>query len=276
MPERRDPSDAYRSVDGVDIRLDGPVLRCTLDRVKTRNALDAEMMLALIDAIEAAGQDERVRVIALTGTGDHFCAGADIIARNAPTDTKPRVGSIQRRLPVQAHRLVPLLLTVQTPVVTSVRGWAAGIGFHLALASDFCIATESARFWEPFLARGFTPDSGGAWLVPRLAGVSLARDMLLLGREMSGAEAAGCGLIHRAVPDAELDDAFEALVEELAGAATVAFGLAKWLLFTGASLPLEQHLANEAFALELSSRSQDFREGLAAFREKRDPRFTGR
>ena len=120
----------------------------------------------------AAGQDERVRVIVITANGDNFCAGADIIARNAPSETKPRVGSIQRRLPAQAHRLLPTLLTVQTPVVTAVRGWAAGIGFHVALASDFCVATESARFWEPFLARGFTPDSGGAWLLPRLAGVT--------------------------------------------------------------------------------------------------------
>ncbi|MFA5885504.1 MAG: enoyl-CoA hydratase-related protein [Acidimicrobiia bacterium] len=276
MIERRDSSGAYRSVDGVDIRLDGAVLRCTLDRAKTRNALDADMMLALIDAVEAAGQDERVRVIALTSSGEHFCAGADIIARNAPTDVKPRVGSIQRRLPAQAHRLVPLLLTVQTPVVTSVRGFAAGIGFHIALASDFCVASESARFWEPFLARGFTPDSGGAWLLPRLAGTKLAREMILLGRELSGTEAAEHGLIHRAVPEAELDAATEALIQQLAESPTVALGLAKWLMATGASLPLDAHLANEAFALELSSRSQDFREGLAAFREKRDPGFTGR
>jgi len=276
MQERRDSSGEYRSVDGVAVRLDGPVLRCTLDRVKTRNAVDADMMLALIDAIETAGQDERVRVIAITGNGDHFCAGADIIARNAPTDVKPRLGSIQRRLPAQAHRLVPLLLGVQTPVVASVRGFAAGIGFHLALASDFCIATESARFWEPFLARGFTPDSGGAWLLPRLAGTKLAREMILLGRELSGVDAAAHGLIHDAVPDADLDDATEALVQRLATSPTVALGLAKWLMFAGASLPLDAHLANEAFALELSSRSQDFREGLAAFREKRDPDFTGR
>lgn len=276
MEEGRDPSGEYRSVDGVDILLDGPVLRCTLDRVKARNALDDDMMLALIDAVETAGQDERVRVIAITGRGDHFCAGADIVARNAPTDVKPRVGSIQRRLPAQAHRLVPLLLTVQTPVVTSVRGFAAGIGFHLALASDFCVASESARFWEPFLARGFTPDSGGAWLLPRLAGTRLAREMILLGRGLSGSEAAAHGLIHQAVADSELDAATEELVQRLAGSPTVALGLAKWLMFTGASLPLDAHLANEAFALELSSRSQDFREGLAAFREKRDPDFTGR
>jgi 2-(1,2-epoxy-1,2-dihydrophenyl)acetyl-CoA isomerase len=234
------------------------------------------MMLGLIDAIETAGQDERVRVIVLDAAGDDFCAGADIVARNAPTATRPRVGSIQRRLPAQAHRLVPLLLTVQTPVVACVRGWAAGIGFHLALAADFCVASGSSRFWEPFLARGFTPDSGGSWLLPRLAGVAVARDLLLLGREISGTEAEQLGLIHRSVPEADLETTTGALVQDLAERATVALGLAKWLMFTGASLSLEQHLANEAFALELSSRSDDFREGLTAFREKRPPRFSGR
>jgi 2-(1,2-epoxy-1,2-dihydrophenyl)acetyl-CoA isomerase len=267
---------AYESVDGVDIGLDGAVLRCVLDRPKTRNSLDVPMTMGLIRAIEVAGLDERVRVILLAGSGEDFCAGADIVAGNTPTGTKPRVGTLQRRLPVQFHRLVTLLLTVQTPVVASVRGWAVGIGFHLSLAADFCIAAESARFWEPFLARGFTPDSGGSWLIPRLAGVRLARDLLLLGREVSGAEAADRGLIHRAVPDDELRETTETLAGDLATGATVAFGLAKWLMFTGASLSFEHHLANEAFALELSSRSEDFREGLAAFREKREPRFSGR
>ena len=100
------------------------------------------MMLGLIDAVETAALDERVRVIVLTSANDDFCAGADIVARNAPGQPRPRVGSIQRRLPVQANRLITTLLTVQTPVVARVRGWAAGIGFHLALAADFCVAAD--------------------------------------------------------------------------------------------------------------------------------------
>jgi 2-(1,2-epoxy-1,2-dihydrophenyl)acetyl-CoA isomerase len=266
----------YESVDGVDVQLDGAVLRCALNRPKTRNSVDSGMMLGLIDAVETAALDERVRVIVLTSTNDDFCAGADIVARNVPGEPRPRVGSIQRRLPVQANRLITTLLTVQTPVVARVRGWAAGIGFHLALAADFCIAAETARFWEPFLARGFTPDSGGAWLLPRIGGVKLARELLLLGRELSGTEAAEAGLVHAAVPDAELDRATEEIVARLASSPTVALGLAKWLMFTGASVPFDAHLANEAFALELSSRSDDFKEGLAAFKEKRTPNFSGR
>jgi len=271
-----DGATAYESVDGLDIRLDGSVLRCAFDRPRTRNSVDHPMILALTRAFETASVDEQVRVIVLTGNGGDFCAGADLVALNAPTAPRPRVGSIQRRLPVQAHRLITLMLTIQTPVVVAVEGWAAGVGFHFALAADFCLATESARFWEPFLRRGFTPDSAGAWLLPRVAGVALARELLLLGRELSGTEAAEYRLIHRAVKDDQLAPATEALVEELASSATVALGLAKWLMFTGASVPFDQHLANEAFALELSSRSEDFREGLAAFREKRSPDFRGR
>lgn len=260
---------------GLVVRRDGAALRITLDRPAARNAINTEMILALVDLVEGAGLDESVRVIVLDGAGDHFCTGADIIAKNAGGE-RPRVGSIQRRLPSQAHRLVPAILTVQVPVVCRVQGWAAGLGFHLALASDFCVADEGARFWEPFLSRGFTPDSGGAWLLPRIAGVARARELLLLGRELSGREAAEWGLVHGAVPAEALDESVEALVRQLAAAPTVAAGLTKWLLHAGAGLDLDRHLANEAFALELSSRSQDFKEGLAAFRDKRPPEFGGR
>src|SRR6202008_3126374 len=129
---------------------DGGVLRLTLDRTEKRNALDDGMMAGLISALDGADTDESVRVVVLDGAGDHFCGGADIVARNADRDARPRTGSIQRRLPQQAHRLIPTMLRVQTPIVCAVRGWAAGIGFQLALASDFTVAADDATFWEPF------------------------------------------------------------------------------------------------------------------------------
>jgi 2-(1,2-epoxy-1,2-dihydrophenyl)acetyl-CoA isomerase len=135
---------------------------------------------------------------------------------------------------------------------------------------------DDARFWEPFGERGFTPDSGATWLLPRRVGEVRARELLLLGRTLSGAEAAEWGAIHRAVPGAELDAAVGEVVDRLASGPTVALGLTKWLLNAGASAELHAQLANEAFALELSSRTDDFREGMAAFREKRAPRFQGR
>lgn len=267
---------AYAPSEGLGAELSSGVLRLTLDRPDKRNALNDEMTAAMIHHFAAAQEDEDVRVIVLTGAGEDFCSGFDLVSRNAPRDSKPRVGSIQRRLPAQAHALLPLVLSTQVPVVAVVRGWAAGIGLHLALAADFCVASRSARFWEPFAARGFTPDSGGTWLLPRLVGLARAKEMLMLGRELSGEEAADWGLILQAVGEADVDSTADELVARLAAAPTIALGLTKWLVQAGAGLSLEQHLANEAFALELSSRSEDFREGMAAMREKRDPGFTGR
>jgi 2-(1,2-epoxy-1,2-dihydrophenyl)acetyl-CoA isomerase len=267
----------YQSVPGLEVTHDGAVLELRLDRVDRRNAIDDSMMNGLIDYIDAAGRDEAVRAILLTANGDHFCGGADIVARNAPNGApKPRTGSIQRRLPAQAHRLIPLVLSVQVPVVSAVRGWAAGIGFQLTLASDFAVAADDARLWEPFTSRGFTPDSGATWLLPRMVGTVRARQLLLLGRELTGTEAAEWGLVHASVPSEAVEAAARTLAEELAAGPTVALGLTKWLLYAGSALPLDDQLRNEAFALELSSRTEDFREGLRAFKERRAPKFEGR
>jgi 2-(1,2-epoxy-1,2-dihydrophenyl)acetyl-CoA isomerase len=265
----------YRSVEGLRIEQRGPVLEFEIDRPKKRNALTDPIVAAMIGALSAAGPDESVRVIVLRGAGDHFCAGFDIVGRNA-TDARPRIGSIQRRLPTEAHRLVELLLSTQTPVVCRVQGWAAGIGLHLVLASDFAVVDESARLWEPYAQRGFTPDTGGTWLLSRRIGEVRAREMLLLGEAVSGADAATWGMVHRAVPAADLDEEVQALASRLAVAPTVTTGLTKWLLHAGSSSPLAEQLQNEALAMELSSRSEDFREGLAAFVEKRPPKFSGR
>ena len=265
----------YESAPGLDVSLDSGVLTLRLSRPDKRNAMDDPMMYGLIDAVDRAGRDESVRAILLASAGEHFCSGFDIVARNQEGG-KPRVGSIQRRLPSQAHRLIPLLCTTQVPVVCAVRGWAAGIGLNLALAADFTVAAIDARFWAPFAERGFTPDSGATWLLPRRVGEMRAREMILLGRVVHGAEAADWQMIHRAVPTHEVDPVARELATTLAGGATVAVGLAKWLLHTGATTALDDQLRNEAFAMELSSRSEDFREGLKAFQEKRAPEYGGR
>lgn len=266
----------YASSPGLQVALADGVLRLTLDRPEKRNAIDDAMMSGLIDSIDLAGRDEAVRVIVLAGEGKHFCSGADIIARNAEGGKRPRAGSIQRRLPSQAHRLIPLIATVQTPVVCAVQGWAAGIGLAMAMAADVTVAADDARFWAPFGDRGFTPDSGMTWMLPRRIGEVRARQMLLLGRVLNGVEAADWQLIDRAVPPEELEGAVAGVVERLAQSATVALGLAKWLMAAAASATLEEALRNEGFAMELSSRSEDFREGMSAFREKRPARFEGR
>ncbi|OHV53756.1 enoyl-CoA hydratase-related protein [Pseudofrankia sp. BMG5.36] len=269
------------------------VLRIVLNRPDRRNALDMAAVGALVSTLEAASTDDTLRVVVIEGTGGHFCSGADWVSSNtgdkgdsaradeagwadkAPKP-RPRPGSVQRRTPVQAHRLVQLLMEIQLPVVCVVRGWAAGLGFQLALAADITVAAEDAQFWEPFLQRGFTPDSGATWLLPRLVGLARARDLLLLGRRLTGVEAADWGLIHASTPTGGLAATAAAVIEQLATGPTVAIGLAKRSLNRNLENSFAQALENESLALELSSRTADFREGLAAFTTRRPPSYTGR
>src|SRR5690349_4749755 len=213
---------SYESVPGLRAQQYGPVLQLILDRPDRRNAINDVVLDAMIAYLATAGTDESVRVIRIDGEGPDFCAGSDLVANNTRSERKPRVGSTQRRLPNKANRLIPLMLETQVPIVAVVRGWVAGLGFHIALASDFCIAADDARFWEPFMARGFTPDSGATWLLPRLIGLVRTRQLLMLGEEISGTTAADWGIIHRAYAPEQLASAAEQLVAKLAEAPTVA------------------------------------------------------
>lgn len=260
--------------EGVSIETCDGALRITLDRPARKNSLDTIAIRRIVAALETAATDDSLRVVVLAGSGADFCSGADWVASNS-AGTRPRTGSLQRRTALQAHRLIELLVEIQLPVVCGVRGWAAGLGFQLALAADFTIASESACFWQPFIERGFSADSGATWLLPRLVGVARAKELLLLGRKLSGAEAASWGIIHRAVPDGELESATAALVGQLAEGPTVALGLTKHCIHRSLETGLAEAMRGEAFALELSSRSADFREGLLAFKERRPARFEG-
>ena len=255
---------------------DGAILRLTLDRPSQRNSLSHSMIDALVAELSNAATDDALRAIVIRGAGDDFCSGADWIAANRSGDQRPRTGDILRRIPHGAHRVIELIQGIQLPVLCSVRGFAVGLGCNLALAADFTVTAADAVFWEPFAARGFSPDSGATWLLPRLIGLTRAKQMLLLGDKIGGTEAADWGLIHQAVDPAELDRATEELLTRLAAGPTVALGLAKQALHYGQHATLNQSMTQELFDLELSCRTQDFKEGLAAFRERRPPEFRGR
>lgn len=261
--------------DGARIETVDGVLRITLDDPASKNSITPATVRTIIEALEEVAATDGARAVLLTSSGDDFCAGANLVAANSGGE-RPRTGNLQRRTAMQAHRLIEVLTSIQLPVVCAVKGWAAGIGFQLALAADFTIAAEDATFWEPFVPRGFTPDSGATWLLPRLVGIARAKELLLLGEKLDGAAAAAAGVIHRAVPAVEVDDAADALVRRLADGPTVAIGLTKSCINSSLSLDLTEAMAKEAFALELASRTADFKEGLAAFKERRDPQYEGR
>jgi 2-(1,2-epoxy-1,2-dihydrophenyl)acetyl-CoA isomerase len=260
---------------GLTLERDGEILNLSFNRPARRNSLTDPMVYALTDTIDAAASDESVRVIHLRGEGDHFCSGFDL-AERTPGPERPRVGSVHRRMNGHVNRLIPAMLTCQTPIVCTAKGWVIGLGLDILLATDFAIVADDARLWAPFTTFAFTPDSGATWLIPRLAGVARAREMLMLGEKVSGADAASWNLIHRAVPASDLDAVSKNLVDRLAAAPTVAVGLTKLLLQRGLTADLSSHMADEAWAMEVSSRSDDFKEYGQASKERREPRFTGR
>jgi 2-(1,2-epoxy-1,2-dihydrophenyl)acetyl-CoA isomerase len=255
---------------------DGAVLRLTLDRPSLRNSLSQHMIETFIAALTQAATDDSLRAVHIRGAHQDFCAGVDWVATNNSDDQRPRTGDIVRRIPHAAHRVIELVHSIHLPVVCSVRGFAAGLGCNLALAADFTVAATDAVFWEPFAARGFSPDSGATWLLPRLVGLARAKQMLLLGDKVGAADAADWGLIYQAVDPAELDRVTGELLTRLATGPTVALGLAKQAIHYGQQATLSQSMTQELFGVELSCRTKDFKEGLAAFRERRPPRFGGR
>jgi 2-(1,2-epoxy-1,2-dihydrophenyl)acetyl-CoA isomerase len=269
-------ADAADAEGSVTTCRDGAILRVTLDRPSRRNSLTQLMIETLVDALTDAASDDSLRAIHIRGAGADFCAGADWLAANTAGGQRPRAGDLVRRIPHAAHRVIELLQGVQLPVVCSVQGWAVGIGCNLALAADFTVAATDAVFWEPFLDRGFSPDSGSTWLLPRLVGLARARRMLLLGEKVNATDAADWGLIHQAASPTELDDTVDALLARLASGPTVAIGLAKQALSFGQHASLSQSMTQELFNLELSCRTSDFKEGLEAFRQRRTPNFHGR
>jgi 2-(1,2-epoxy-1,2-dihydrophenyl)acetyl-CoA isomerase len=270
-----DDATGNQVAEGIVVQADDGLLRIVIDRPARKGALSVAAVRRIVDALESAATDDSLRAILLTSASPDFCSGSDWVASNASGE-KPRPGSLQRRTPLQAHRLIALLLEIQLPVVCAVRGWAAGLGCQLALAADFTVAADDSRFWLPFVTRGFTPDSGATWLVPRLVGIARAKELLLLGRSVTGLEAATWGMIHRAVPGEEVDVTVDRLVAELRTSATVAVGLTKRCLHGALEGGIVDAMEKESLALEVSSRTADFREGLLAFTERRDARFEGR
>lgn len=262
-------------LDGLSVRLDGPVLRLVLNRPDRRNALGSECTRTAAGLLTEVGRDDVVRAVAITAAGEHFCSGMNLKRDRSTAAERPRPTAVHRSIDGGPHRLLGALARIEVPVVAAVRGHASGLGCCLALIADFCVTSDTAVFSTPFAGRGFSPDSGSTWLLPRLVGPARAREMLMLGRKVGAAEAVEWGLVSRVVPDGELDAAAERLVTELAAGATTSLGLVKWLLDANATATFEDALRTESLVEDIATRSSDFKEGIAAFTERRAPAYRG-
>jgi len=257
--------------DGETIRLDTAdgVLTITLNRPEALNALSSAMRRELIAAFRSAARDDAVRAVVLTGAGRGFCSGADL--RGGPGEREFR-----RVLTAEYNPLVSAIRSIPKPVVAAVNGVAAGAGVSLALACDLVLAAEEARFVLAFSRIGLVPDSGLTRTLVRALGRHRAAAIILLDEPIPAAEAADAGLVTRVVPAADLADAAAKVAGKLAAGPTRAIGFAKRLIAAAEQDDLAESLADEAGYQELAGRTADHEEGVAAFTEKREPRFTGR
>ncbi|GMU77397.1 MAG: enoyl-CoA hydratase [Acidimicrobiia bacterium] len=251
--------------------LDDGVLRLTLDRPDRYNAIDPDLREALIDAFDTAS-DRGARAVLVHGEGKGFCAGADL-----QSDAAALMGvDVERLMQGSTYRLVRSVLHCRVPVVAAVHGAAAGIGLTLALGADVCVAADDARFIGSFVQRALVPDGAVARLLPRIIGYARAREFLLLGQTIDAPEAVALRMIARTVPADELLAAALATAREFAVLPTATLALTKQLLNRSFELDLESFLFEERALQALVSTTADKAEGVAAFREKRDPSYEGR
>ena len=242
----------------------------TLNRPDVLNAFDAKLGEELLDALAKADGDARVRCVVLTGAGRAFCSGADLRG-HTPGETS--LGALLR---ARYNRIILRLRTTEKPVVAAVNGVAAGAGCNLALAADLRVASDRASFIEVFTRVGLIPDSGGTWLLPRFVGVGRALEMMFFAEPVDAAAAERLGLVNRVVPADDLMPRALEWAARLAQGPTRAYGLIKRGVDRALALDLRGALEYEAYLQEIAGRSEDHREGVAAFLAKRAPAYVGR
>ena len=259
-----------------EVGTDG-VGRITLDRPEAKNALTIEMRDAIVDTVRDARQDPEVRALLITGTGDAFCAGMDLTASTVAKAAEPgyRTRDTAEALRVGVQAFIRELWELDKPTVAAVNGAAVGPGAHLALACDFVIVHDQTRFIWSFAKWGLVVDAGGAYLLPRLVGLPRAKAMVRLGEGATGPEAVELGLAYRCVSPEELPGVASELAARLAAGPTRSLGLSKRLLNESFETDLAHSLELEGAYQSLAATSSDLAEGMAAFRDRRDPSFTG-
>lgn len=245
------------------------VATITLNRPESLNALNAAMRRELLTAVKAAGRDDAVRAVVLTGSGRGFCSGADL--RGGPGER-----SFRSVLTTEYNPLITAIRDLPKPMIAAVNGVAAGAGVSLAMACDLVYAADESRFILAFVRIGLVPDSGAIRSLVRALGRHRAAELAFTGDPLSASEAAATGLINGVVPADQLAAHATAVAKRLAEGPTRAIGLTKRLINQADGPDFGEGLALEAALQELAGRTDDHAEGVAAFSEKRDPRFVGR
>lgn len=253
------------------IERQGAVLIITMNRVASRNALDADMKNALQRAAETYCADPALRCLVITGSERIFCAGGDL--RTLSDECRPT--AVRQRM-AQMHGIAKLLTTCEKPVISAVNGAAVGAGFGLALLGDLIVVAEDAFFMAGFPKVGAVPDAGTIYHLPRAVGMAQAKDILLTNRKVDAATALSIGLASRVLPKQSFRADVLALAEQLAAGPAVSLGLTKALLNTSHRDGIEDFLIREQLAQAVAFGTDDFAEGNRAFMEKREPRFVGR
>ena len=256
---------------------DGGIVTLTLNLPERRNPISERAMVdAIIAALERIDADPSVRAAILTGSGSAFSSGGDLRAMQAAAATRAADPAATPAYYRHGIQRIPLAFErINVPIIAAVNGAAIGAGLDLACMCDLRIAAESARFAESFVKLGIIAGDGGAWLLPRLVGYAKAAEMALTGDMLNAAEALACGLVSRVVPDAELLAAARALAARIAANPPHAVRMTKRLLMEGRHVRMDTLLEMAAAMQALGHATADHREAVAAFLEKRAPKFGG-
>ena len=261
----------FRQYDTINLRRRGPAATIELNRPERMNAWSDQFSLDLLDAIRTTAEDDSVRAVMVTGAGRAFSSGADL------KEATSRAGGLDvyAILTERYHPIITGIRQMPKPVIAGVNGVAAGIGLSLALACDLVVAAETAYFVLAFVNIGLVPDGGSSLLVPSRIGFARAAELALLGERLPAETAKDWGLINRVYPDGEFEAEANALLDRLAAGATRSYAGTKRQLNRWLYEQMAGQLEFEASIQREMSASKDFAEGLAAFGEKRQPRFTG-
>ena len=258
----------------IQFEVENGVAILRLNRPERLNSFTLTMHAEVRDALEQVKADENMRCLLLTGNGRGFCAGQDLSDRKANTDNSPP--DLSHSLDTQYNPLVRSLTELSKPVICAVNGVAAGAGANIALVCDIVFAARSANFIQSFCKLGLIPDSGGTWSLPRLVGRARAMGIAMLGDRITAEQAEHWGLIWKCIDDELLMTEAIKLAEHLANQPTQGLGAIKHAINTGMNSDLDTQLNYEAATQGELGKSQDYREGVAAFMEKRKPVFSGK